>query len=336
MGLLLRSYRSGQTIEQVALSFWESRIEKTGSRFEDIVTTALIATLSSIVAGIIVEMWKGEFGPLNKLLRDDENEALRLLSRKEPTLRSDLNSLLPFYYAKENGKGVSEQQTATELYLAIGSGVPFIEYAKQCPHAVDYNASSELLKHAIAVCRGVVISEINRRNQDPQAPQFRLDRQGLPLSAYLAFGETIALFNVDDLGLGPNWPNTLREKLEAEKLYPDWWPTGGVLKGRSPKILILDESILHRMEDTFTGAVIRDVAGLISTNSGMTSHLAIMSRGLGIGAISCPLSHNERANAKFALIQAGYLRLYSGTPDLSENDLVSLLGAMNRTKFTSE
>ena len=96
VGLLLKLHSDGKGIEQVALSFWESRIEKSASRLEDIVTTAVISTLTAIVAGIIVEMWKGEFGPLKRLLREDDEEYLRTVSRKEPFFRKDLEAVLPF------------------------------------------------------------------------------------------------------------------------------------------------------------------------------------------------------------------------------------------------
>jgi hypothetical protein len=274
--------------------------------------------------------------PMKRLLCDDEKESLRVRSRKEPTLRDNLNAVLPFYYAKTGGRGVAEQQIATELYEAIRSGIPFITYAERNPDVVDCKSGSDLLTYAVPVSRGVIMSEMIRRDRGLSVLKSRLEREGLPLSSYLAFGETIALFNAGDLGLGPDWPKILRKKLDMQRIYPECWPSGCVLNHRSPKILILDEHVLQKMRDAGADGLLPDVAGVISTNSGMTSHLAVMSRGLGIGAITCAVSDEERANAKFAFLQAGRLRLYQDMPDLSESDFVSLMAAMNRTKLTGD
>jgi hypothetical protein len=82
VGLLLRQHEGGESIEAIALSYWDSRIEKTGSRFEDLVTTTLLSILSGIVANILSGMWKGEFGPLPWLIHSEEKERLRLCARK--------------------------------------------------------------------------------------------------------------------------------------------------------------------------------------------------------------------------------------------------------------
>jgi hypothetical protein len=119
-------------------------------------------------------------------------------------------------------------------------------------------------------------------------------RDGIPLSPYLAFGETITLFDTDDLGLSFDWPKALREKLQMRRLYPECWPSASALARPSPKILILDENVFHRMHDVNVDDVITEVAGVISTNSGLMSHLATLSRGLGMGAITCPLSEQAR------------------------------------------
>ena len=133
--------------------------------------------------------------------------------------------------------------------------------ATQVKHAVDCGSGSDLLTYAIPVCRGVVTSEIKRFDQDVLTPLFRLDIQGLPLSAHLAFGETIPLFDVEDFGLGPNWLGILREKLYVRQLYPESWPGEVLLEGRSPKILILDENGLGPI-DSRRGGITRAVVGL--------------------------------------------------------------------------
>jgi hypothetical protein len=291
---------------------------------------------SAVLAGIIVEMWKGEFGLFKRLLKDDEKENLKILARKEPKFKRDMEALLPFYFAKETGKGISNQQVADQLYRDIRGGMSFVEHARRNPDVIDHMLRADLLIHAAQVCRGIVITEIKRSDHDASSVQYRLDRTGLPLSGHLAFGETIPLFDAEDLGLGQNWLSTLQKKVATTRLYPESWPSDVRFYGRSPKILVLDEGILHRMRDAFADQIVTEIHGIISINSGMTSHVAVLSRSLGIGAISCPLIERERASAKFALIQAGQLRLYMDVPDLLTDDFASLLADMQCMKPTGD
>ena len=100
------------------------------------------------------------------------------------------------------------------LLRAVRNGASFLEFAEQRSDAVDYGAASDLLAHAVEVSRGVVITENMRQDKILSTPdEALLDKEGLPLSPYLSFGETIALFRAEELGLGPNWPVFLNKKL---------------------------------------------------------------------------------------------------------------------------
>ncbi len=205
VGMLLQIYNDSQTIEKVALSFWQSRTEKSGSRFEDILTTAIIATLSSVVAGILVEMWKGEFGPLKRFLTPNEKDLLRLASRKEPRLRQDVEKILPFYYAKEAGLGVVNAEVAKALYMSLSQGSSFSMFADKNPSAVQNRSKQDFLAYGTQVSRGVVKTELQRALNGLN-PQYHSDKKGMTFSDYLSFEEVIPLFDAEDLGLGPNWP----------------------------------------------------------------------------------------------------------------------------------
>lgn len=122
VGLLLDKYDATERIEDMALLYWQSRIEKSGARFEDIITTVIISTLTSIVAGIVVEAWKGEFGPLKRLLTKSDKQSLRKTSRREPYLRKDLGVIFPIYLAKTRGEGIADPTLASQIYAAIDSG----------------------------------------------------------------------------------------------------------------------------------------------------------------------------------------------------------------------
>ena len=290
----------------VALSFWGSRTEKSAARLEDIVTTALIATLSSITAGIIVEMWKGELGLLKRLFSEKDKESLRKISRKEPQLRKDFDGLLPFYYAKANGKGVADPLIAARLYDEVGRGVTFLAFSQTNREAVQHEPGSHLLSYAAQVSRGVILTELRCVEGFPLA-QYHSEKTGLPLSPYFAFGEAIPLFPVADLGIGPNWSELLKEKLASNRLYPDFWPSGVSQSLPSPKILILDDAVFERLRKLEGHAgLIAKCGGIISTNSNMNSHLGVLSRGIGIGAMTCPTFRRRTCYYK--------VRAFSGWP----------------------
>lgn len=105
VGLLLEQLENGSNIEQVATSYWSSRIEATAARLEDIVTAALISLVTTVVGGVLVEAWKGEWGPLGRELREGDREALRRLKRKEPTLRRNFENVHPALSGKDKGSG---------------------------------------------------------------------------------------------------------------------------------------------------------------------------------------------------------------------------------------
>ena len=330
VGLLLRDYDEGHNIESVAYSFWQSRTERVASRFEDLITTVLVGICTSFIAGILVEMWKGEFGPLKRLLSDDEREALRFQARKEPRLLSDMRTILPCYYAKTHGGGVAHLEVARNLYLFLAEGGSFLEFLEHSPDAVTNMPKDDLLKYLKEFCLGVVKTEMARPDFD-LGQRDLLERRGLPLSPYLAFGEVISLYNAEDLGMGPSWEQVIWSKIRARRLYPDHWPIGVRISETSPKVLILDDEILSRVDrDMHAPDVIAASSGVISATSGMTSHLAVLSRNIGIGAIGCNLSETEKAESKFALFQEGRLRLYREVPNLTAGQFEELIGAVRR------
>jgi hypothetical protein len=171
---------------------------------------------------------------------------------------SDSTSIVAIIFAVKTGGrcGTTVTEVTSRSFSVLAA-----TKATQVKHAVDCGSGSDLLTYANPVCRGVVTSEIKRFDQDVLTPLFRLDIQGLPLSAHLAFGETIPLFDVEDFGLGPNWLGILREKLYVRRLYPESWPGEVLLEGRSPKILILDENGLGPI-DSRRGGITRAVVGL--------------------------------------------------------------------------
>jgi hypothetical protein len=329
IGLLLAQYETPNTIEEVALSFWRSRTEKSAARLEDIVTTVLLATFSAIIAGILVEMWKGEFGPIKKLFRESDRRYLQRASRREPQLRTDLDMLLPLYRAKLNGKGITDPNVATRLYAEIGRGISFQTFYEQNRYALPQGIGFDPLQHASEVCRGVVLTEFRRAEGFAKLPT-PLEKTGLPLSPYLAFGEALPLFPAADLGLGPNWQKRLTEKLTSKRLYPNFWPSGVSRNVPSPKVLILDEEVFRMLgSPEYYIDLLAKCGGVVSMDSGMVSHLAVLSRGMGIGAISCPLSDDERASAKFVLFQDGRLTIYRDVPNLTASDFECLMAALS-------
>src|SRR3990167_4520379 len=131
VGLLLRQYGDGKSLEDVSLSYWNSRIERLGSRLEDIVTTVIISVFCSFIAGVAVEMWKGNFGALGRIFKADAHESLVSLARALPSRREDLSVVLSLYAAKLQGTGVVDQQLALELYECVARGGTIGEFIEQ-------------------------------------------------------------------------------------------------------------------------------------------------------------------------------------------------------------
>lgn len=331
VGFLFSKYKNGGSIESVSVDFWSSRIEKNGSRFEDIVTTLILATVSSVVAGILVEMWKGEFGIFKEILKlnGDEEERLRIISRKEPHFREDLDNVLPYYYAKIEGKGVSDLSVATALYQFLQRGGTFKDFAQQHVKAINCQSRASFLPYIRDVSRGVIKTELSR------PAQYKIlgavtEKTGFPLNPVLAFGEAISLLNVKDLGLGPHPANSLRQQMMAVRLYPDLWPHGVASDFPSPKILIMSDGALHTLRGLGLDDVLHACAGIVSTTSGMTSHIAVMTRALGIGGISCPITASERVPPLMVLFEKDRLILYRDIPNLNHNDFTTLVNFFGR------
>ena len=331
VGILLKAYAEGKSIEEVSLFYWGTRLERSASRFEDLITTALISTLSSIIAGIIVEIWKGEFGPLKRLLTIEDKERLREWSRKEPGFRRDFDALLPVYNKKVLGGGVQYSNAAKQLYEALISGASFKDFSTSNEGDVSKTPVLNFLQFAYEVGRGVVETEL-RRAQITAPPPFRLNAKGEALSDYLAFGETISLCDTEDLGLGPSWRERLSEQISLRRLYPDSWPSGVGSYGRSPKILILNDRIFDMIRRSDASSLLRQCAGIISSDAGMTSHTALLCRGLSIGAIRYKLSEEEFNAARFAYFRCGELDLYGKSPGFTSDDFNFLISAMARLK----
>ena len=333
IGMLLSEYESGESIERVALRYWDSRIERTGSRLEDLVVTTILAVLSSVVAGIIVEMWKGEWGPLKHFFRPEDKDPLSKLSRDLARTMKDMQQLSSLYEAKTRGAGVADEAIARELYDMMAAGETFNNFVGRHEHAADASAELVPLSYARDASRGVIVTELERAGGLPM-PKFFERRIGLQLSPFFAFGETIALSDSPDLGLGPEWDNSLTKKLTANRLYADYWPQGVVSYGPSPKILILDDRVFDRLRRSGHNEPLLQTSGFISLNSGPVSHLAVLSRRLGIGAVRCTFSEEERARAKFALLREGIVDLYFDRPGATADDMQLLVSAM-RARFNS-
>lgn len=330
VGILLREYKKSESIEVLAQYYWESRIEKNASRFEDLVTTTLLSILSAVVANILTEMWKGELGPFAGLKKAGEKERLRILARKEPHFRRDFEKVNSFYVEKKNGTGVVSASVATSLFIHIKSGGKFDDFLSPSSTIKPSAGNSHPLTYASEVARGVIKTEIHHRNS-PSVRKYYLDKRAVQLSDRLAFGEVLCLFDRDDLGLGADWPAVLRDRLRSARLYPDFWPAEVGPTHQSPKILILDDNVLRRMQNNNEVHWLKKCAGLISTgSSGMTGHLAVLSRNLGIGAVACRLTDEECRSAKFAFMHNGCLRLYNEVPNLTTADFIDLFSAMNR------
>lgn len=329
VGLLLLEYAESDRIENVAYLLWKGHTEKLGSRFEDVITTILLGITSSIISGILVEMWKGEFGPLKRIFSDNEKELLRIQSRKEPRLRRDLDIILPFYNAKNDGQGVLDLSLAKGLYKFLAEGGSFSEFAERNPAAVKSISAQNLLKYTKDACLGVVKTELARPNFGSELLNV-IEKKGHPLSPYLSFGEVISLYNVEELGNGQNWEKAVWSKINARRLYPDLWPSGVRTSEISPKILMLDDLIMFRTGHVHGPEWVAASSGVISTTSGMTSHISVLARNIGIGAIRCDLSETEKTESKFALFQEGRLRLYRDIPSLTTRQFEELIGAAHR------
>jgi hypothetical protein len=318
VGLLLDLYEDNRTIEEVALWFWNSRIEKTGSRFEDIIATTILSIFSSLIAGILVEAWKGELGASGRLLSNEERDRLRIASRREPQLKRDLSNLLPFYYAKLDEQGVSSSAIAQDLYNAITDGRSFAQFSDRFPHSIIHK-DYDLLKFAQEVARGVVRTEILRAG-DMNAPKYVLDRNGVQFSPGFAFGETIYVKKISEFRT-----DQFNEKLSTSRLYPELWPAECRVVGPSPKILVLKQRDISGDAIEFAGRAIAGCAGVISPVVGCTSHIAVTCRTLGTVGTGCKLSEEERATSKFALLQDRKLKLYFDRPSFSASDFEVLV-----------
>jgi hypothetical protein len=269
-------------------------------------------------------MWKGEFGPLKRLLTDMDKDRLRMLARKEPQLRRDLNDVMPFYRQKLDGAGVQDTAIAESLFRSISAGSTFSAFAAANRDAVSNDTESDLLRFAIEACRGLIETEIQRAQTSFLLPR-HMAREGVAYSDYLAFGETIAVPNKADLGLGPDWRKKLVELLNIPQLYPEYWPSGYKLYDPSPKIIILDNRLFERFYRNDDTKIFSKCAGIItSTKAGATSH---------VGVTCCTLSDEEQLSARFALFQSGRLTLYRNRPNLTDREISHLLAAMGRLKL---
>ena len=183
---------------------------------------------------------------MERRIRSPERDFWRKQQRKTPPVGSKgtahkkrFRKRISILLCQNNGKDAADENTGRELYTALASDMSFAAFSEQNARAVDHNAEPGFLAHAEAVSRGVILDE-SRRTQFTASRHYPLEKTGLALSKYLAFGETISLFDVDDLGIGPDWPGALSKSLDSPQLYPDLWPFGCKSDVRSPKILILD------------------------------------------------------------------------------------------------
>jgi len=332
VGLLLEQLENGIDVEQVATSYWSSRIEATAARLEDIVTAMLLGLVTTVVGGILVEAWKGEWGLLGREFREGDKEALRRLKRQEPTMRRDFDRLFPLYQTKMTGRGVADQVIAARVFQAVRNGATFEDIAAVVPGSVSAITDPQILTYLEQIASGVIKTEFSRK-QDESSRYF-LEREALSLSPQFAFGETLPLFDTDDLGLGPEWPVILERKFLTSQLYPDLWPAGTATDEPSPKVLILDEGVFGRIRKAGFERLLLSVVGIITMNSGMVSHLGVMTRSLGIASLCYALTDVERATAKFALLRDNRLQIYKDVPSLRAEDFNHLVRIMQAGRYS--
>ncbi|MFL5295817.1 MAG: PEP-utilizing enzyme [Phenylobacterium sp.] len=334
VGMLLQRYEDGESLEQIALAYWESRLESGPARLEDLATTILIALFTGIAANIVGDMWKGEFGPLNKLFRKKDQRNIARLGALAERAALDTQVVLLLYAAKRSGAGTAVPKVGEELLKRLTQGQNIAEFVTTHAGSFIEPPPLDLIAHAQSVIRGVVTTETMRIEGVVPEPD-SIGRIGLPLSPHLAFGEVINLLT--GLGSRPHpWLGQFKRKLYTRRLYPDLWPSAEGSWNPSPKILILDNKTANFLHEIREDHLIAQAAGLIAVDGGMTSHLAVYARGAGIGAVGITLSNEELGRVRFALISSDRAYLYVDLPGMEVDQFRKLVDAMPFPRYIGD
>ncbi len=327
--LVLNQYlRDG--IDATVRDYWASRLEKSAARLEDVVTATLVGAFSSVVGGVLVELWKGNTGVLGRILESKDRKSLVRIAEDLPTRRDDLAIVLRLYATKLAGSGVNDERLAQELYEAVASGGTLRECVNERPELIS-QAAPDLLAYAQAVARGVVKTELEQPPSTPTPSYYSVKLSGIPLAGRAAFGEVIALS--EGVDFGADQVRALRQRLYTRQLYPDAWPQGAEPPVVSPKIVLLSEETFHRLRESQSTATLAEACGLVSFDSGMTSHLAVFSRGLPMAAVSCCYGEVEAARVKFALIKDQDVYFYYDRPNLPVHEFNWIMSKMRKPEM---
>lgn len=335
VGMLLASYRDGDSIEAVALTYWRSRLEPSAARLEDLVTTMLMSIASSLIAGILVEFWKGEPGFLRTLFQKTDEPYVEEVAASRGRAESDLQGLLKLYLSKGRENGVSDETMARNLYEAVRGGMPIASAIDAWGQELPTGAEFRPLRYLPDAARGLLLTEVERSSiAYPRGFQQRIN--GLPLCDRFGFGEIVPLSHLPG-DSGAPLADVLNNIISTTRLHPTAWPRDSSFVDVSPKILLLYDELFNALRSEGLDSVLGDVAGVISRDGGMTSHVAVMCRGFQVGAVGYPYSADEVAGAKFALIYDGTLTLFWNRPNITVKEFDYLLSNMaHRRRWTQE
>jgi hypothetical protein len=327
VGMLLVSHRRGDSLEAVARQYWNSRLEKSAARLEDLTTAFLISVASTVVATIAIEFGKIQLANVRRIFKTASLTDLERIAAQGERARVDLDYLLRLYLSKARGEGVSDERIAKELYQAIDEGLTMAAAIESHPKLFP-PANFGPLQYLRDAARGVVLTEMEHNPLSGHLA-YQAEMTGLPFCNRLGFGEVIPPFFSGKGGCA-DVIGELDRLLSTTRLHPQAWPRGIEFSGASPKVLVLDEELFLLLDEANRLDLFEGLAGVISTRGGMTSHVAVFCRGCDVPAIGFPLSANEAASARFALINDGRLTLYRDRPNFTLDDFHRLLSMMRR------
>lgn len=102
VGLLLSKYQDEADINDLALSYWDSRVEPEDLRLEDLVTALLVAFGTSYAAALLLQGSGKAYGALKeKFAPKAEDEILEALAALQVQRKQHLNDLLSLYRERE-------------------------------------------------------------------------------------------------------------------------------------------------------------------------------------------------------------------------------------------
>jgi hypothetical protein len=314
---ILLNYLGNDDLEQLLLTYWDSRIQEDSFRIEETLAAMLLAVALSVLANIIYSTGVNVMKNFLPLAHSEFVKKLYLRRARNTDNAISVYNLLRFRSYIYGNLGIDDRLEFFKMLEFLKSGGSLKSY-------LHGNRLIELcgikgLDNMDIVARGLIETPPTREIAQHSYGWAKIV-PGLHLAGLSAFGEIINCHYPDFIGI-----SKIKGRVNSASLYPTQWGHIASDIATKPKVLFLDDRLFTDVFSNLNQAEIKLIVGFVTNHGGMTCHTGVTSRGMGKAAIAVNLNFSDIFQFKFAALGGENLFLNQDFPIFAEDDLSRLL-----------